>query len=140
MKIISFAWTTPALLAGRKTVTRRDWNDGYAQRFRKGDLVQAYDRSPRYGGRRVAVIRLTVDPYKELTNDVPATDWEAEGFAYLTEIGATPGGRTPDDVWDSWRDDPTDLWVVHFELVEVTAQKPAESSQRSLFEQESLAQ
>ncbi|MBW2053822.1 MAG: ASCH domain-containing protein [Deltaproteobacteria bacterium] len=52
MKIVSFAWTTEALLAGRKTVTRRCWNERYAGRFKSGDLVQAYDRNPS-GGRTV---------------------------------------------------------------------------------------
>jgi len=50
MKIISFAWTTEASLAGRKTATRRCWSEGYARRFKSGDLVQAYDRNPS-GGR-----------------------------------------------------------------------------------------
>jgi uncharacterized protein YqfB (UPF0267 family) len=58
VKIISFAWTTPQLLAGKKTVTRRDWSDKYARQFRAGDLVQVYDKSPRAGGKRVAVIEI----------------------------------------------------------------------------------
>ena len=33
MKIISFAWTTGALLAGAKTTTRREWSRGYADRW-----------------------------------------------------------------------------------------------------------
>ena len=52
VKIISFAWTTPALLAGRKTVTRRDWSDRYALLFHADDFVAGYNRSPRHGGRR----------------------------------------------------------------------------------------
>lgn len=38
---ISFAWTTPALLAGRKTVTRRHWDRRYAGRGEKGAIVPA---------------------------------------------------------------------------------------------------
>lgn len=88
MKIISFAWTTPALLAGRKTVTRRDWQLGYASGFHAGDLVAAYNRSPRHGGRQVATIRLTRAPYLESTKEAPPEDYEAEGLAYLDSIGA----------------------------------------------------
>lgn len=33
MNIISFAWTTEALLCGQKSVTRRDWSDNYAAKF-----------------------------------------------------------------------------------------------------------
>lgn len=48
MLIISFSWTTPALLVLLKTCTRRDWNWGYAKRFRKGDFLQAWNFSPRF--------------------------------------------------------------------------------------------
>lgn len=51
MRIISFGWTWPALVAKSKTVTRWDWDEDYARRFHKGDIVLAYDRSPRLGGR-----------------------------------------------------------------------------------------
>ena len=44
MRIISFAETTPALLEGRKTCTRRMWKEPYAQQFYKGERVQAYNR------------------------------------------------------------------------------------------------
>lgn len=40
MKNISFAWTTDALLAGRKTCTCRDWERDYAERFKAGDLTR----------------------------------------------------------------------------------------------------
>ena len=58
MQIISFAMTTAALLAGQKTVTRRDWPEKYAQQFKPGNLVQGYDRSARNGGKCIAIIRL----------------------------------------------------------------------------------
>ena len=122
MKIISFAETTPALLAGRKTVTRRDWQPLYASRFKALDLVQAWNSSPRVGGKKVGIIELTEKPYLENTRDAPADDWEAEGFAYLTEIGATIfGGMTPLDLWTQWtnRGQGVTLWVVRFELVDI---------------------
>lgn len=33
-KLISFAWTSPALKSGNKTVTRRQWDATYARRFK----------------------------------------------------------------------------------------------------------
>lgn len=87
MLIISFAWTTPALLADRKTRTRRDWDDNYAKKFKKGILVAAYDRSPRVGGKQIGVIELTEIPYKEATCKAPPEDWEREGLAYLESNG-----------------------------------------------------
>lgn len=117
MRTISFAWTTPALLAGRKTVTRRGWADGWAAGFRAGDLVAAYDRQPRFGGHQVATIRLTADPYKQNTALAPPDDWEAEGFGYLEELGAKVDGLSPRTLWRAWHLQPRDMWVIRFELV-----------------------
>ncbi len=127
MRIISFAWTTPALLAGRKTVTRRDWRTSYAALFARGDLVQAYSQNPRHGGRQVATIRLTRDPYLESTSRVAPADYVDEGFAYLEGIGAKVNGMTPRELWESWHVDPQDLWVIRFEVVRVSrAPEPKE--------------
>ncbi len=56
--IISFAWITPSLLARLKDVTRREWSDAHAAKFKPGDLVDAWDKSPRFKGKKVAVIRI----------------------------------------------------------------------------------
>ena len=122
MKIISFAWTTPALLARRKTVTRRDWVDHHAALFHKGDLIAAYNRQPRFGGHLVATIRLTADAYKESTAKAPPEDFEKEGFAYLDERRLMVAGDTPLEVWESWHESPSDWWVIRFEVVEVVGQ------------------
>ena len=119
MLIINFAWTDPAFKARRKRCTRRDWNERYARLFHKGDLVQAWNKNPRNGGKRVGTIRLTADPYRELSEAVPAEDWENEGFAYMTEIGK---GESTRRIWEGWKhNDIRVLWVVRFEIVEVYA-------------------
>ena len=119
MKIISFAWTTPALLAGAKTVTRRDWSAGYAARFAPGELVCAYDRNPRFKGKQVATIRIT-SVVLGTAFKLPPEDWEAEGFAYLSKRGAKVDGLTPEELWSDWNQGGArHLWVVRFELVEV---------------------
>jgi len=79
MKIISFAWTTEALLKGKKTQTRRFWDDKYARKFKAGDLVQAYDKNPRSGGKPVAIIRITRDAWKQKLNDMNTRQYLAEG-------------------------------------------------------------
>jgi len=56
--IISFGWTRDAFIAGRKSVTRRNWTDNYARGVTPGCLMDAYDCSPRAGGRKIAVIRV----------------------------------------------------------------------------------
>ncbi len=118
--IISFAHTTPALLAGEKTVTRREWSPEHAARFRAGQMVDAYDRSPRNGGKRVATIRIT-SITREPMSAMPDGDYEAEGFAYLEAhgIGSAAGHDTSRRGFEEWRQAGTDAYVVRFELVEI---------------------
>lgn len=120
--IISFGWTTPALLAGQKTVTRRDWSPKHAAKFKDGMLVDAWNTSPRnvhMSPRKVAVIRLTDTPELQLTCRTADVDWFAEGFQYLSEHGLKVGKETPRELWEKWHKH-TDRWlyVVRFEVVE----------------------
>lgn len=144
MRIITFAWTTPALLAGEKMVTRREWKRHYAESFRAGELISAYDRSQRIGGKKVATIRLTAAPSWEPDSAAPDSDFEAEGFACLQRIYAEddrvyvawarergiepmPVPALPDRVtlslqnYDEWRQAGGWSWVIRFELVSVEA-------------------
>lgn len=119
--ILSFAYTTPALLAGAKTVTRRDWKPQHAARFHLDDLVDAYDRSPRNGGRKVGVVRV-LWPVLAPIASMPDSDYEAEGFAWLHEHGHTPPRSSPfrdfsRASFDAWRCSGQVLYVVRFELV-----------------------
>jgi len=116
---ISFAWTTAALVNGHKTVTRREWSDRYAERFKQGDLLHAYDRRPAWGGKAVALIRLTQTPYKQSSSHLSPLDWDAEGFAWLQSMGKKVGKETPREVWQRWQDEPQDFWVIRFEVVEL---------------------
>jgi len=82
--IISFAWTVDALLAGRKTCTRRQWGDRYfgqwVRAWREGRLIHdAWDKLPRAGGRKIARMELTCEPYRQALRDMPVEDLEAEG-------------------------------------------------------------
>lgn len=134
MRILSFAYTTPALLAGVKRVTRRDWDPDFAQRFRSGELVKAYDRHPRYRGAHVADIRLTRRPYLELIAQMPDCDYVLEGFKYLYEHPEvrpkTIFGEkvTPETFsWDwfcEWRQSGGSFWVVRFEIARVVHARP----------------
>jgi len=79
MKIISFAWTTEALLSGKKIVTRRFWKATHARKFKDGDLVAAYDRNPYNGGKQVAVIRIISTPYRERLKHMTDAEERLEG-------------------------------------------------------------
>jgi len=135
MKNISFAWTTDALLAGRKTCTCRDWDADYAARFKAGDLIAAYDRSPRFKGKQIGTLRLTHDAtYGTLVDVLGGFDaaYEAEGFAYYDEQVAAGNARVRAAIernlgvehgetlrdWlrhtEAWGE-----WIVRFEVVEM---------------------
>lgn len=118
--IISFGRTTPALIAGEKTVTRRDWSDKHAAQFKAGQLVDAWNTSPRNvrgNPHKIATIRITRDPYVESSADFEPDD-EAEGFEWLTQNGF---GETVDDIVVDWLNNPRPLYVVRFELVNLEA-------------------
>jgi hypothetical protein len=124
MSLISFAYTTPALLAGQKTVTRRSWNDDYARRFEPGDLDDAYDRSPRNKGKKVGQVKIR-SVVKESIHLMPDSDYEAEGFAYLNahldEVSESgkKSGLWPFDraAFIYWRDSRQVLYVVRFDFM-----------------------
>ncbi|RYG49039.1 hypothetical protein EON79_02615 [bacterium] len=132
MRAISFAWTTPAVLADKftpelpaKCVTRRDWKPSYAASFKPGEILSAWTRQPRFGGEKfgtVSVIAVT----QELVFDVdPETDWRQEGFGMLSAIGATfEKGYGASDVWRHWRlgidsDGWNEMYTVCFALVSI---------------------
>lgn len=88
--IISFAWTTPVLLTGKKTVTRRRWSGRYhnlwVDHYARGFYVHdAYDKSPRFGGKRVGRILLTEMPKWERLCDMPESDLDAEGGLWASK-------------------------------------------------------
>jgi len=129
VRSIAFVWTSCALLAGRKTVTRREWDPEYAAGFKAGDLVAAYDRQPRYGGKQIATIRLTADPVYEPMAAMPDSDYEGEGHAFYHEHPeflpkTIRGARVDSGDFDfihfrAWRSREYSMWVVRFELVSV---------------------
>lgn len=116
MKEISFNWTVSAFLSGAKTVTRRDWKDSYAKTFKKGDLVAAYDKQRRFGGRKIGIIKLTQTPYRQSTAELTEKDWFDEGMHILVGEGRLIDGVMPGVFWLRWLAEPVDLWVIHFAI------------------------
>ncbi len=121
MRAISFAWTSASLVTGNKTVTRREWDNEYAIRFLRGDLVQAYDRQARFGGKPIAIIRLTESP--RFTGDLPEEDFKGEGFEFDREHGIKVDGLNVDVLWRAWGISAAQgkkWWVVRFKVIELT--------------------
>lgn len=117
MMIVSFNWTTDAFIAGRKTKTRRQWTDKYAKRFKTGDICKAYDKQPRFGGVQIGLIKITKDPYMQHLSDMPSSDFEAEGFAYMEEHGIEIWGKDAHQAFEDWRCEDGYRWVVEFEKI-----------------------
>ncbi len=124
-KIMSFAWTTPALLANRKGCTRRAWGGKHAGMYKTGDVVQAWDKLPRTrAGHHVAWIRLTENPHWEFLATMPDSDYEAEGYAFFEEHPellpqkSGPMG-TSWVAFNAWRSTNVGMWVIRFQLEEV---------------------
>ena len=122
MRIVSFSFTTPAFLAGEKTVTRRRWKGRHAAQFTRGLRVQAWDKSPHFGGKKIGVIELKLVE-KQTIITMPDSDYEAEGFGYLHRNAITPprGSGFLDfsmAEFNRWRRSGEVLWVVRFKIVE----------------------
>ena len=87
--IISFAWTTPALLAGRKTATSRKWSAAYLRRMQKaydlGDRRhQAWNKLPHAGGCQVGWLTLTKRPVEKRIMHYTSEEVRAEGLNLRT--------------------------------------------------------
>ncbi len=114
MAILTFSLTGEEFLAGKKTVTRRDWKPAHLARWQRwwdeGRRVHdAWDRSPRAGGRRIGRFRLTCRPYLERLADMPVPDLAAEGGMCATrEEFCRLIGKAAGDV----------MAVVRFEMIQ----------------------
>lgn len=124
---IAFGDTVPALLAGAKTVIRlRRWTYADASHYHPGDLVDAYDKPPSRGGKRVATIRI-VRVYREPLFLMPPADYAASGLAWLAahpqHLPAhgpySNPARVSRERFDADRRLSTVFWVVRFVLEEV---------------------
>lgn len=106
--IISFAWTTLAVIANNydppgKTETRRDWAPKTIAQWRalRPRYADAWDKSPRFGGKCFGRIRV-LEVRSEEIFDMPESAWYAEGFDRLQSIGAKIGKETAASVWKYW--------------------------------------
>jgi|GEM_PF-1678761 hypothetical protein len=124
MKYVSFAWTTAAVQARCKDVTRREWNDDYAARFTKGEVVGALDKTFRAGGTQFGTIRLLEKPYKESEALMPDRDYAGEGFAFLDAFPRfRPNHWKHMDLranFEDARNVGALVWVVRFEILDIT--------------------
>lgn len=141
--IISFGYTSPAFLAGAKTVTRRAWSLRTVASYFKGESIevstgrliggvrhQAWDKVPHAGGRQIGWIRLTHVPVCRPLEEMTDQDYQDEGFEWFAahpEIDLPPAAKKqiwypkPGETWresfERWRTSGLRLYVVRFERV-----------------------
>jgi hypothetical protein len=146
--ILSFGWTWPAFVARAKRVTRREWDDNYRKRWTPGQHFDAYDRSPRFGGKHIGTGQATSIVFKLLAS-MPDTDYVAEGFQWfhahqhlIPPSGRRMFGDCSKTSFDLWRGEGGKVFVVRFEIVDIApwaqtwldAALCPKPSQRVLFE------
>lgn len=97
---LSFAWTSEAYQAGRKTCTRRLWSDRTLRTWQRAwdqgrRRHKAWDRSPRFKGACIGEFELTARPERQRLADMPEADLQAEGglWASLEEFIGLFGGE-----------------------------------------------
>lgn len=82
-KGISFALTLSELLEGKKTQTRRAWQDDYARsfiRYFEDEIeIPALNKGQHRGGQEIGKIRLTEKPYQQMLSEMSIGDLEKEG-------------------------------------------------------------
>ncbi|NES20803.1 MAG: hypothetical protein F6K41_18185 [Symploca sp. SIO3E6] len=57
----------------------------HCDRIKTQEILEAYDRSPRNGGKCIGSLRLLCKPYQEALKDMPASDVALEGYPELSK-------------------------------------------------------
>ena len=115
---ISFAWTAKAFLVGEKTKSRRYWKDSHAKKFNVGDIVDAYDKIPLHGGKKIGTIRLINKPFQQRTSKMTEDDYEREGLLWMEQQGLKINGKKPREFFDEWKKKDDLVWVVEFQKLD----------------------
>lgn len=113
--IISFSWTKDSFLANAKDMTRRYWKDSHAEKFNKDDIVDAYDKIPLHGGKKIGTIRLINKPFQQRTSKMTEDDYEREGLLWMEQHDLKINGKKPKEFFDEWKRKDDLVWVVEFQ-------------------------
>ncbi|MCC3575569.1 MAG: hypothetical protein JGK30_28275, partial [Microcoleus sp. PH2017_40_RAT_O_B] len=113
---ISFALTINELTSGKKTQTRRAWQDDYAKNFiryfDKNIAIPALNKGRHRGGHELGFIRLTQRPYQQYLSEMSPIDLQEEGGMVATA----------QEFIDTYFEGQDKLvWVLHFEFLSTPA-------------------
>jgi hypothetical protein len=120
---IIFAYTSFAFVAREKNVTRRDWDEEYAERFYAGTRGIAVNKQLRFGGEKIGTFRLTAKPSYESEAQMPDRDYAGEGFEFLDQYPYLKPKMWANTnlklKFDEDRRAAEWLWVVRYEILTV---------------------
>jgi len=121
---LSFAWTTPPLVAGAKTVTRREWPPTHAIKYHAGAIVPAWSKQARFPGAEwVGQVTLTRSPYYEhISCEDVETLYVREGFKWLDDQWERIVHDPERPLWDitlGWHELDASYWVIEFPPAQV---------------------
>lgn len=121
-KELSFTWMTPALQTGNKTVTRRNWHSHEQNIYKKDDIVVAMDKKRNEGGNDIALIKI-MESRLEYPQNVPESDYVAEGFEYLDLHPEMLQERNSDfalwQTWEQYRKSYSPMFLLRFTVLHV---------------------
>lgn len=119
--IISFAWTTEAVVMGEKTRTRRAWKPQHAEKFKQGLMVDGWSRIPRVkGAQKICYIEIEREPFIQNTRDLNDEDWKREGLQYMYMNNILIAGKPATQFFHDWKLAEINLYVVDFKLLFLT--------------------
>ncbi|KKL53620.1 hypothetical protein LCGC14_2273620, partial [marine sediment metagenome] len=132
-KWLSFGWLTPAVLAGQKTLSLRDWGPVEAQSWQRAQLAFCYDKEPSKGGNKMALLRISHTPYKRQANKLRNSEFYAAGLMYAQSMGLRhPKGLTPEQIWSKIKESSVEVWVVRYRVEQIYDQlSPTRGNVRS---------
>ncbi len=109
---ISFSRTINELVSGKKTQTRRAWQDDYAKNFIRyfdeSIAIPALNKGRHRGGHELGFIKLTQRPYQQYLSEMSPIDLQEEGGMVATA----------QEFIDTFFEGQDKLvWVLHFEFL-----------------------
>ncbi|MCC3405185.1 MAG: hypothetical protein JGK17_06235 [Microcoleus sp. PH2017_10_PVI_O_A] len=109
---ISFSRTIDELTSGKKTQTRRAWQDDYAKNFIRyfdeNIAIPALNKGRHRGGHELGFIKLTRRPYQQYLSEMSPIDLQEEGGMVATA----------QEFIDTYFEGQDKLvWVLHFEFL-----------------------
>lgn len=95
----------------------------HSKKFRQDMSICGIDRDRRAGGIQILRLKLIKTPYLQPISEMPDSDYEAEGFAYLNENKHLVPTCMPYDVswegFEAWRRSGATPYVIEFKIEEV---------------------